>query len=120
MENISSLQHIGIPGMKWGRRKGTTVVAKKPVNTSDDHQTKIALKRKKISEMSNAELKKFNERLQLERQYKDLSKKDVSRGQEFVTSIFKEVAKETAKSYAKKYGVQGIEKVIGLTKKLNG
>jgi hypothetical protein len=73
----------------------------------------MLLKGKRISEMSNAELKALNERLQLEKQYKELTKLDVSPARKFVTDLLVDVGKQTAKSYIQKYGVKGLE---GLTK----
>lgn len=58
------LYHYGILGMKWGRRRG------KKSNLSNDAAEAAKIKRKKISEMTNAELKKLNERTNLERNYK--------------------------------------------------
>ena len=74
------LYHYGILGMRWGRRKesvagsGSKISEKvkntKKNNLSDDAKEAYKLKRKKLSEMSNAELKKLNERTNLERNYK--------------------------------------------------
>ena len=74
------LYHYGILGMRWGRRKesvagsGLKISGKvkntKKNNLSDDAKEAYKLKRKKLSEMSNAELKKLNERTNLERNYK--------------------------------------------------
>ena len=69
------LYHYGILGMRWGRRKESVAGSGKVKNTkkdnlSDDAKEAYKLKRKKLSEMSNAELKKLNERTNLERNYK--------------------------------------------------
>ena len=74
------LYHYGILGMRWGRRKESVAgsgskISRKVKNTkknnlSDDAKEAYKLKRKKLSEMSNAELKKLNERTNLERNYK--------------------------------------------------
>lgn len=69
LEVGDELKHYGKKGMKWG------VVRQRGANgrvTSEDHTTARTLRRKKQSEMSNAELKKVNERLQLEKQNKEL------------------------------------------------
>jgi len=89
------LKHFGIPGMRWGHR------GKKPSRISEDAARKNQLKKKRVSEMSNAELKALNERLQLERQYKDLSSKDISAGRKFVQDILKDVGKEIVKESVK-------------------
>lgn len=77
---MNNLQHIGILGMKWGRRKG-------PDNSSPDHSVSRELKKKKLNELSNEELKKLTNRLQLEKQFKDLTKPDISPGKKFVTDL---------------------------------
>lgn len=62
------LAHYGVLGMKWGvRRKSRT--------PSADSAKVKAIRKKKVNEMSNQELRDANNRLQLEKQYKDLTKK---------------------------------------------
>lgn len=62
------LAHYGVLGMKWGvRRKSRT--------PSADSAKVKAIRKKKIDEMSNQELRDANNRLQLESQYKQLTKK---------------------------------------------
>lgn len=111
---IESLYHFGIMGMHWGRRKtrGASSTRGKGKNPSEDHQKKMQLKKKKLSEMSNAELKTFNERLNLEKQYKDLTKADVSAGRKFVTDLITNMAKDVARSYIKKYTNKAVESLL--------
>lgn len=56
------LAHFGVKGMKWGVRR----------KRSGDSSETRSLKRKPIKSMSNAELKRANERMNLEANYKDL------------------------------------------------
>ncbi len=108
------LQHFGILGMKWGKKKGSkkkTTIKKKPkVETkteekessiSKDYILKESLKNKKITELSNEELRKFNERIQLEKQYSQLTKKEMSEGKKFVIDLMKNIAKEQVTNFAK-------------------
>lgn len=88
MDNKDFLQHYGILGMKWGRKRGSISITKSK-NYSDDHLKKVTLRKKKIYEMTNAELKSLNERLQLEKQYRDLRKSDLSKGKNYVNRILK-------------------------------
>lgn len=112
------LNHVGILGMHWGIRKSRSSGGKtkpKPATTSPnspDHDEKVALKKKKLNSLSNAELKKLNERMQLEKSYKDLSKNDLSVGAKLVQEILGGAAKETAKNFAAKQMLKGVEKAF--------
>lgn len=106
-ESIESLYHFGVLGMKWGKRgskkigpKVYSAIKKHTVkeNPSEDHTKKITLKKKKLHQMSNAELRTLNERMQLERSYKDLNKKDVSAGRAFVTKTLTDIGSDMVKS----------------------
>lgn len=67
MEN-NYLAHYGVLGMKWGvRRKSRT--------PSADSVKVKNIRKKRIDEMSNQDLRDANNRLQLENQYKQLTKK---------------------------------------------
>lgn len=101
---IESLYHFGVRGMKWGVRRSPAQLSKPSggktkTEDSADHITAKTLKKKKMRQMSNAELKELNNRLQLEKQYKDLNKKQVSRGQKVVVGLLENVGTEIAKSY---------------------
>lgn len=132
VKNDTELYHYGVLGMKWGVRKarrGSASKAPKPSksekrearinskakknNWSDDAKSAALLKGKKPSQMSNAELKKLNERLQLEKTYSQLNSKDKSAGKKFVMGVLNESAKQTASKYVSKYMSQGVEKLIG-------
>lgn len=65
--NNNELKHYGVLGMKWGRRKGRIV--------SEDSANTAKIRKKKIREMSNQELRTANDRLTLERNYKSLTKR---------------------------------------------
>lgn len=78
-ENVDVLQHYGVLGMKWGRRKGQ-------INISDDYKNTRSLKKKKVGELSNSELRKLIERMQLEQNYKRLNPSTIQKGMLFVGS----------------------------------
>ena len=98
--HTDELMHYGVPGMRWGHRKS---------NVHDDHSK--AHSKKKIKDMSNDELRSRNNRLQLERQYKDLTKKS-SVGKKVVQSFIKGAGTIAAVSAAyatyKKFGNKAI------------
>lgn len=82
------LIHYGIKGMRWGVRK------KKPTsgNESSDYLKVSELRKKSPNEMSNAELQALTQRLQLERQYRDLTTPKTGpnpfkQGQNFVNNV---------------------------------
>lgn len=65
--------HYGVKGQKWGVRRATKVRAS--ANSSEDHILKKAAKKTPISQMSTAQLKKVNERMQAEKTYRELTSK---------------------------------------------
>ena len=80
--------------MRWGRRKVRTATP-----NSSDHTTSRAIKKKKLSQMSNEELAALTKRLQLERQYKDLNPSVLTVGKKYVSDVISESGKQVAKQY---------------------
>lgn len=87
------LYHHGIKGMKWGVRRfrnpnGTlTVAGKKRYSRddwSDDARQASDLRKKTVKQMSNAELRKLNERTRLENEYSNLNPSKVKKGMKYV------------------------------------
>lgn len=109
----NSIYHHGIKGMKWGVRRyqnkdGSLTPAGKKRRGSSDFSVGIGVKRKtassmskktssstpkkkSVSEMSDDELRKAISRLQLEKQYRDLTPQKVSSGKKFVSKVMKQV-----------------------------
>lgn len=91
MSNTNELQHHGIPGQKWGVRRfqkkdgSLTAAGRKRQRMSQDAREASMIKKKKLSEMSNAELRKLNDRQTLERNYK--SNKAIAKGKKFVSRV---------------------------------
>jgi 5-methylthioribose kinase len=117
MTNKDFLEHFGILGMKWGRRKGKSIIPKKTVKGSEDYERKQSLKKKNIKQLSNTELKALNERLQLERSYKDLTKSEKNIGRKFMEDILMDIAKDTVKSFVKQGVNKGVSKSTTMFKK---
>ena len=105
MTDDNFLEHFGKTGMRWHHRKGAsspTEPAPTPKKISEDYLKKASIKGKKVSELSNAELKVFNDRAVLEKQYKTLTKAEISPGQKFVKDLFVNMAKQAVNQYSKK------------------
>ena len=116
MDDKDFLQHFGVIGMRWGRRKGSRIGSRKSMphkgKVSDEHADKVAIRAKGLRRMSNADIKKINERMQLEKQYKSLTKSEISIGQKFVTDVLSDSSKQLATKYVSKYIGDGIEYLI--------
>lgn len=117
---MSELNHYGVLGMKWGKRKtssGSRISSLRKKLTredskSEDHKKVKELRKKRVSEMSNSELKQLTTRLQLETQYRDLKKRNVSTGQKMVNDILVNTASQTLSNVINKQVSKGIEKVL--------
>lgn len=87
----SVLSHYGIAGMHWGRKmsghSGIKVKTQSMRTPSQDHTDKVALKGKKIHEMSNDEIRKLTTRLNLEKQIKDLHPDKFKKGKNIVKGV---------------------------------
>lgn len=121
MEN-NELMHYGVLGMKWGTRRAQKRLGKidkksKKQNWSNDATSTAKLRTKKMNQMSNAELRQFNERVRLENEYKNLTRSNKSAGEKFISEVLRETAKDTVKSYTTKYAKKGVEWVIENSKK---
>lgn len=112
------LMHFGVLGMKWGVRRSGGIERfgrRQKIGAgkiSGDHQKKIGLKRKKLSAMTNEELKALNTRMQLEKQYKELTRADVSFGRKIVNDIIAPAAKQTATNFVSKAMTKGVDMAL--------
>lgn len=76
---------------------------------------KAPYNRKTIKSLSDAEINKRIERLQLEKRLKDLSRGEVSRGRKAIEDILEYAATETGKTVAKNAGIYLSKKLIAQT-----
>lgn len=108
------LYHHGVKGQKWGVRRNRHKSGKKRNKKTKDaaHPSHVRAYSKKAKSMSDAELRNAINRLQMERQYSTLTKREKSAGQKWVQSLLSESAKEVTKKYLVKYTVKGIDAVI--------
>lgn len=81
----NEIYHYGVPGMKWGVRRSQNKLGRidkrsKKNNWSDDATTAAKIKTKKVSQMTNAELRKLNDRKNLEQNYSKLNPNAIKKG----------------------------------------
>lgn len=101
------LCHHGIKGQRWGVRRyrkkdGSLTRAGRKRYGDDRHEDyKKVHDKKSVSQMSDAELRARNNRLQMEKQYKDLTKK-TSTGKKAVDAFVKTAGTVTAVTAAYK------------------
>ena len=79
------LYHYGVPGMRWEKRKVTSKIDKisekaKKRGWSEEATEVAKIKTKKVSQMSNNELARVNNRKQLEQNYSRLNPNIVKKG----------------------------------------
>ena len=85
----NALIHYGVLGMKWGVRKDRSSGSSRKrgkSSWSDDAREARAIKKKKVKQMSNTELKKLNERTRLEQEYYRLKPNVISKGWKMVAT----------------------------------
>ena len=115
--NNNELYHYGVLGMRWGVRRSklnSSSSSRKQSKQTIDPSYKKAHTKKKLKYMSDNDLREINNRLNAERQYKDLTRTK-SKGKAAVdafTSTAKTVAAVAAayKIY-KKYGSEILNKI---------
>ena len=79
-ENNNDLYHYGILGMKWGVRRTKTQLVRA---RKSSRKSKLEAQKKKIKSMSDDELRKKINRLQMEKQYSQLSAPEIGKGRKF-------------------------------------
>lgn len=101
------LYHWGVLGMKWGRRKNKQQTSQQVDTRSDDQKRYDSLKTKRLSEMSNAELRAYMDRMNLERQYQAANPSTKERTKRFIKTLIADVktAKEAYDTYKSIMGV---------------
>jgi len=87
----ATLAHFGIMGMHWGHRRGSSSKQSKSSTkkgpASADYTTARELRSKGSKQLSNKELQAVAQRLQLEKQLRDLNTSDYTKGLDIVKGI---------------------------------
>lgn len=78
----SELKHYGVLGMRWGRRSGGSITSSKTKKASKKNK-------KKVSEMSDSELREKVNRIQMEQQYSKLTSQNVKSGKQYIDKLIK-------------------------------
>ena len=117
MEN--ELYHWGIKGMRWGIRRyqnkdgSLTDLGKKRLKTEDYHEDyNKAHPSKNVKLMSDKELRERINRLQMENQYLQLTKRNVSFGEKFVKGILTGASNQILSKYVSRYMTKGVDTFI--------
>ena len=87
----NELYHYGVLGMKWGvRRNGSNTSSSsksKRITMHDDY--KEAHSKKSVKSMSDNELRKRINRIQMEQQYSKLNPSKIDKGKQYINGVIK-------------------------------
>ena len=122
----NELAHWGVKGMKWGVRRyrnkdgSLTPAGRKRysdgTSSDDSHDDyKRAHSKTSAKQLSDKELRERINRLQMEKQYSQLTQREKSFGEKFVTDVLTNAAKQTVTNYASKYMTKGLDALIKKT-----
>lgn len=121
------LKHYGVKGMKWGVRKARPTSGKRRGKTNAQRiyehvtrkketpqattKTSSQPVKRRVSDMSDEELRTAINRMQMERTYAQLTAKEVSKGQKFVKEVLYNSAKTVAGDLTKEAMKKAVKKL---------
>ena len=91
-----SLSHYGVPGMRWGKRKGSSGISRKE-QASRDRRIDFAQRRRTISDR---DLDGLVKRLEQEKKLRNLVDEDLNPGRTFVSKTIKSAGNKIAPAIA--------------------
>lgn len=97
------LYHYGVKGMKWGIRRTPAQLGHRTKKSSTSQR------REEMKKMSDTELRNRINRIQMEKQYMQLTAPNISPGKKFVKDVLVNAAKQTATNYVSKFMQSGIK-----------
>lgn len=89
MNENDVLAHFGVKGMRWGVRRTPEQLGHRIDKRSEDSKEVANLRKSSVKSLSNKELEKIIKRMNLERQYDDLRRREIESGHQFVNSVTK-------------------------------
>lgn len=92
--NDDMFLHYGVLGMKWGVRRTPAQLGHRSTGKSEKQKSSEAKKRSDVKNrgtLTNVQLKEKVERLQLEKQLRELTNSEVNSGKAYVEKILKDV-----------------------------
>lgn len=106
----AELYHHGVKGQKWGvrrfqRKDGSLTSAEKKRRGTKESKDK-SIKRERVKDLKNrrklsdVDLKKKIERLKLEKEFKNLTKEEITPGKKFVSDIMSSAGKKALTTIA--------------------
>ncbi len=117
------LAHYGILGMKWGVRRfqnkdgSRTPAGKKRYDGEEGNTTKSSsgtrtVTRSRLSDVSDEQLRKMINRIEMEKKYANLTRKEKSVGEKFITDVLTNAAKQTASTYVSRTMTRTIDELL--------
>lgn len=112
------IEHYGVKGQRWGFRKATTrggtppSKRKRKADEGEDKKEAEAPKKKSAKDLTDAELREAINRVQLEKQYNQLT--TPQKAESVVSSVLKTAGKQVATQVITQVGTAYLSKAVGV------